>query len=266
MLPKLFSFGSFYLPTYGVLVAIAFLTALWLVSGLGRRAGLNPEAVVNLGVYCALAGIIGAKVLMIVLDPEYRQHPGEIFSLATLQSAGIFYGGLIAALATSWFYMRANGLPVLLTADIFAPGVALGHAIGRLGCFAAGCCWGKPTHLPWAVTFTNPDARSVGVPMGIPLHPTQLYESFSEMIICGILYALARRRHKPGSVIGTYLILYGIVRVLVEFLREHDESNPLGGPLSLEQWISVALALAGLWLVVGKSPLPQPVRTPVGAR
>ncbi|MCU1258628.1 MAG: prolipoprotein diacylglyceryl transferase [Bryobacterales bacterium] len=258
MLPKLISIGSFYLPTYGVLVALAFLAALWLVSRLARAAGLNSEAVVNLGVYCALAGIVGAKVLMIVLDPEFREHPMEVFSLSTLQSAGIFYGGLIAALFTAYFYMRKHGLPVLATADIFAPGVALGHAIGRLGCFAAGCCWGKPTHLPWAVTFTNPDARSVGVPLGVPLHPTQLYESFSEILICAVLYSLARRRHKPGSVIGLYLLLYGIVRFAVEFLREHDESNPLGGPLSLEQWISVFLALFGVWLVFGKSRLPEP--------
>lgn len=256
MLPRLISIGGYHLPSYGVLVALAFLTALWLVSRLAREAGLNADAVVNLGVYCALAGILGAKALMIALDPEFRAHPMEIFSLSTLQSAGIFYGGLIAALGTSYFYMRRHGLPVLTTADVFAPGVALGHAIGRLGCFAAGCCWGKPTHVPWAVTFTNPDARNVGVPLGIPLHPTQLYESFSEMIICGILYTLARRKHKPGSVIGLYLVLYGCVRVAVEFLREHDESNPLGGPLSLEQWISVALALFGMWLILGRSPLP----------
>src|ERR1700724_3708732 len=119
MLPKLISIGSFYLPTYGVLVALAFLAALWLVSRLARAAGLNSEAVVNLGVYCALAGIVGAKVLMIVLDPEFRAHPMEVFSLATLQSAGIFYGGLIAALVTAYFYMRKHGLPVLATADIF---------------------------------------------------------------------------------------------------------------------------------------------------
>jgi phosphatidylglycerol:prolipoprotein diacylglycerol transferase len=255
MLPKLISIGGFYLPAYGVLVATAFLAALWLTSRLARQAGLDSEKVVNLGVYCALAGIVGAKVLMIVLDPEFRTHPLEVFSISTLQSAGIFYGGLIAALVMAYYYMQRNGLPVFATADLFAPGVALGHAIGRLGCFAAGCCWGKPTHLPWAVTFTNPDARAVGVPLGIPLHPTQLYESFAEMIICGVLYTLARRRHKPGSVIGLYLALYGTVRLLVEFLREHDESNPLGGPLSLEQWISLVLALFGIWLIFGKRNL-----------
>lgn len=252
MLPKLISIGSFYLPTYGVLVALAFLVGLALVSRLAKRRGLNSEAVVNLGVYCALAGILGAKVLMIALDPDYRAHPLEVFSLATLQSAGIFYGGLIGALLTAFFYMRAQKLPVLTTADIFAPGVALGHAIGRLGCFAAGCCWGRRTNVPWAVVFTNPDASAVGTPLGVPLHPTQLYESGAELIICVILLAWLGRERRPGSAIGLYLILYGIARLIVEFYRQHDASNPLGGPLSLEQWISIGLALVGAWLIFGR--------------
>ena len=255
MLPKLFTIGSFSLPTYGVLVAIAFLAALWLIGRLAKREHLDRDTVINLGVYCALAGIIGAKVLMIALDPSYRAHPSEIFSLATLQSAGIFYGGFIAALFMAYFYMRRMKLPVLRTADIFAPGVALGHAIGRLGCFAAGCCWGRPSHLPWAVTFTSPDAQSVGVPLGISLHPTQLYESFAEFLIAVILYWLASRPHKSGSVIGLYLVLYGIARLIVEFFRAHDESNPLGLNLSLEQWISLVLALLGIYLILGRKPL-----------
>jgi phosphatidylglycerol:prolipoprotein diacylglycerol transferase len=169
MLPKLIHFGSFFLPTYGVLVATAFLVGLWMTSRLAKAAGMNSDVIVNLGVYCALAGIVGAKVLMIALDPALRANPMEIFSLSTLQSAGIFYGGLVAALLMAYFYMKRHQLPVLKTADLFAPGLALGHGIGRLGCFAAGCCWGRTTHVPWAVTFTNPDARAVGVPLGIPL-------------------------------------------------------------------------------------------------
>ena len=111
---------------------------------------------------------------------------------------------------------------------------------------------GKPTHLPWAVTFTNPEARNVGVPLGVPLHPTQLYESFSEMIIAAVLYVLCRRRHADGRIIGLYLVLYGTVRFFVEFLRVHDESNPGGGPFSLEQWISLALILAGTGLSLSR--------------
>jgi phosphatidylglycerol:prolipoprotein diacylglycerol transferase len=247
MFPKLFQIGSFTLPSYGLLVAIAFLTALGLASRFAKRRGMNPETIVNLGVYCALVGMLGAKLLMIALDPEFRTHPGEIFTWATLQSAGIFFGGFIAALLFAFVYMRAQKLPVLATCDVFAPGVALGHGIGRLGCFAAGCCWGKPTHLPWAVTFSNPDATT-GVPLGIPLHPTQLYEALAEAFICLFLVRMLNREHREGAVIGFYLLFYGLVRFGVEFLRMHDASNPLGGPFTLEQWISLALAVAGLYL------------------
>jgi phosphatidylglycerol:prolipoprotein diacylglycerol transferase len=248
MFPRLFHIGSFSLPTYGLLVALAFLTALWMASRFAKERGINSEKVVNLGVYCALAGMLGAKVLMIALDPEYRAHPMEIFTLATLQSAGIFFGGFLLALVFAYFYMRAQGLPVLATADIFAPGLALGHGIGRLGCFAAGCCWGRPTHLPWAVTFNNPDATT-GVPLGVPLHPTQLYEALAEGIICLVLLHRMKREHRDGLIIGMYLLLYGLVRFGVEFLRMHDASNPLGGPLTLEQWLALAVAAGGAWLV-----------------
>jgi phosphatidylglycerol:prolipoprotein diacylglycerol transferase len=232
-------------------VALAFLTALWMASRFAKQRGLNAETIVNLGVYCALTGMLGAKILMIALDPEYRAHPGEIFSMATLQSAGIFFGGFILALVFAYFYMRAQNLPMLSTSDVFAPGLALGHGIGRLGCFAAGCCWGKPTHLPWAVTFTSPDTTT-GVPLGIPLHPTQLYEAFAEGAICLVLLAAMKRAHKDGAVIGLYLVLYGLVRFGVEYLRMHDSSNPLGGPFTLEQWFSLAAVACGSWLLARK--------------
>jgi phosphatidylglycerol:prolipoprotein diacylglycerol transferase len=248
MFPILFHIGRFSLPTYGLLVALAFLTALWMASRFAKQQGLDSKKIVDLGVYCALMGMLGAKLLMIALDPEYRAHPMDTFSVATLQSAGIFYGGFVAALLFAYFYMRAQHLPVLATSDVFAPGLALGHGIGRLGCFAAGCCWGKPTSLPWAVTFRNPDATT-GVPLNVPLHPTQLYEAFAEGAICLILLARMRRVHQQGAIIGLYLFLYGLVRFGVEFLRMHDSSNPLGGPFTLEQWISLAVAVAGAWLI-----------------
>lgn len=254
MFPYLISIGGFHLPAYGVLVALAFLLALWLASKLAARRGISSEKVVNLGVYCALMGMLGAKLMMIALDPEYRAHPASIFTWAFMQSAGIFFGGFIVAFVFALFYMRAQGLPLLATCDAFAPGLALGHGVGRLGCFAAGCCWGKATHLPWAVTFTNPDVTT-GVPLGIPLHPTQLYEAFAEGIICVVLLMVSRRAHRDGAVIGLYLVLYGIVRTLVEYLRDHDALNPLGGPFTLEQWLSLALVAVGLtlWLTMSRA-------------
>jgi phosphatidylglycerol:prolipoprotein diacylglycerol transferase len=234
------------------------------IGKLGREQGLSRDAVMNLGIYCALAGIIGAKLFMIVMDPFYRKDPAQIFTLSTLQAAGIWYGGFIAALVFAFFYMRAEGLPFLKTSDIFAPGLAIGHAIGRLGCFAAGCCYGKPTNLPWAVTFTSPDAN--GAPLGVPLHPTQIYEALLETLICIVLYQLARRKHKDGAIIALYLILSSIARFLVEFVRAHDEANPLGGPLTLEQWISIGVCATGLFLLLRQDRTAQTQRLPSSLR
>jgi phosphatidylglycerol:prolipoprotein diacylglycerol transferase len=245
MYPEIF--GLSFLHTYGVLVAAAFLTALWLAGRLAREAGISADAITNLGIYCALAAIGGAKLMMFVVDiPYYTEHPGEIFSLSTLQAGGVFYGGLLAALAVAAWYMRRTGLPGWKTADVFAPAIALGHGIGRIGCFTAGCCWGVECQRPWAVTFTNPAANElVGVPLNTPLHPTQLYEAFSEFAIFAFLYWRIRKPHGEGAIVGEYLVLYGAARFLVEFFRVHQQGNLWGGPLDTSQWISLALMLAG---------------------
>jgi phosphatidylglycerol---prolipoprotein diacylglyceryl transferase len=247
MYPEIFHIS--FLHTYGVLVAIAFLAGLWMANKLALRAGLSGDAVTNLGIYCALAAIAGAKLMMFIVDSKYyAEHPGEIFSLSSLQAGGVFYGGLIAALAVSWWYMRKTKLPLWKTADVFAPAIALGHGIGRLGCFSAGCCWGVRCSLPWAVTFTNPVAKDlVGVPLHIPLHPTQLYESVAEFLIFGLLYWRIQKTHRPGTIISLYLVLYGIVRFVVEFFRFHEQGNLWGGPFDTSQWISLALMAAGAW-------------------
>jgi phosphatidylglycerol:prolipoprotein diacylglycerol transferase len=249
MYPELFHF----LPTYGALVATAFLTALWLAGRLGREAGVNVDAVTNLGIYCALAAIAGAKVMMFLVDSSYyAEHPGEIFSLSTLRAGGVFYGGLIAALAVAVWYLRKAGLPGWKTADVFAPAIALGHGIGRVGCFSAGCCWGVECHRPWAVTFTSPVAHElVGVPLHLPLHPTQFYEAVAEFAIFAFLYWRIRKPHAEGGIIAQYLMLYSTARFTVEFFRVHEQGNVLGGAFDTSQWISAGLFLLGaacLWL------------------
>ncbi|MEO8369291.1 MAG: prolipoprotein diacylglyceryl transferase [Candidatus Solibacter sp.] len=245
-------FGLSFLHTYGVLVAAAFLSALWLASWLAREANLSVESITNLGIYCALAAIAGAKLMMFLIDiPYYAQHPADIFSLSTLQAGGVFYGGLLAALAIAIWYMRKTRLPGWKTADVFAPAIALGHGIGRLGCFSAGCCWGVECHRPWAVTFTNPAAHElVGVPLNLPIHPTQLYEAFGEFAIFAFLYWRIRKPHGDGGIIGAYLMLYATLRFTVEFFRVHEQGNLLGGPFDTSQWISIALFTVGaacLW-------------------
>jgi len=255
MFPQLLKIGDFFIPTYGVLVTLGFLAGLWMAARLARRSGLDPTKVVDLGIYCALAGILGAKLFMVIADfGYYRQNLREIFSLSTLQSGGVFQGGLILALITAYVVIRRNKLPGLATADALAPGVALGHVFGRLGCFSAGCCWGLECHRPWAVTFRNPVAHELfGTPLDVPLHPTQLYEAFAEALIFGILYWRFGRPHRSGSILGLYLILYSSARFVIEFFREPEQAFPFGGPFSPAQWIAMGTLALGVWLFARKS-------------
>ncbi len=252
LFPKLISIGSFYIPTYGVLVALGFLAGLTIAVRLARRSGINAKLATNLAVYSALGGLLGAKLLMIAFDwPDIK-----IFSLSTLQAAGVFQGGLALAFLTAFLYIRHTGLPWLKTFDAFAPGIALGHAIGRIGCFAAGCCWGNECSLPWAVTFRNPDAAALtGVPLGVPLQPSQLYEMATELALFAFLYWRFGRAHSPGKIMGLYLVLSSAARFAIEFTRFHEQGLYFG--LSLTQWIAIGVAIAGTLLLLRRWAPPQ---------
>lgn len=253
MFPRLFQIGGFSLPTYGVLVATGVITGLFIAANLSKRQGEDPEKAWNLGIYAVLSAIVGAKLLLIINDfGWYASHPKEIFSLGVLQAGGVFYGGVLAAIAVSVWYIRANRMPVLRTCDAFAPGLALGHAIGRIGCFAAGCCYGKPTSHWWGVTFRNPQAAQwVGTPLNIPLEPTQLFESAIELANFVFLYWLIKHKKFEGQVIGSYLFIYGVARYFIEFIRDDpDRGSMFGGAMTGTQFISICLVVAGglLWL------------------
>ena len=255
MLPKLISIGSFYIPTYGVLVALGFLAGLGITLRLARRAGMPAETISNLAVYCAIAGLVGAKLFMFLFDiGDYVRDPGRIFTLETLQAAGVFHGGFIAALLMALFYMRRQQLPAMKTLDIFAPGIAIGQAIGRLGCFAAGCCWGRECELPWGVRFRSDFAAPV--PLDKTLHPVQIYESVADLLIFAILYKQASRAHRPGQVIGWYLVLYSTARFVIEFFRVHEQS--LVGPFSLTQWIALGLLAWGAAILIAPGLKARP--------
>jgi phosphatidylglycerol---prolipoprotein diacylglyceryl transferase len=265
VLPELFHIGRFGLPTYGLLVATGVLVGLIISARNSQRLGINPDHAWNLGILVVLCGIVGAKVLMIV--NEWGDWSlSRIFSLDTLRSGGVFSGGLVAALIAAGWYIRKNHLPALATCDAFAPGLALGHAIGRVGCFAAGCCWGKQTTHFWGVTFTNPLANQlVGTPLGHALEPTQLFESAVELANFFILTWLFRNRKFDGQVIGAYLFLYGVARYFLEFLRDDPGRGVLfGGAMTGTQLISICLVVAGGLLWMRKSPsrtvVPHPAR------
>jgi phosphatidylglycerol:prolipoprotein diacylglycerol transferase len=195
-----------------------------------------------------LCGIVGAKVLYIVNDwSYYAAHPADIFSIATLQAGGVFSGGLIAAFAAAAWYVRKHHMPPLGTCDAFAPGLAMGHAIGRIGCFAAGCCYGKETHHWWSVTFTNPLAAAItGTPLNKPLEPTQLFESAVELANFFFLMWLLKRRKFEGQIFGAFLFIYGVARFFLEFLRDDPgRGSVFGGAMSGTQLIAMGMVVGG---------------------
>src|SRR5579859_271762 len=261
MFPRLLEIGSFSLATYGVLVALAMIVALFTVVRFARREGVDPERAWSLGIVCIFAAIVGAKLLLVLNEWDFYVHnPAALFSRDLLQSAGVFSGGLVAAVIAGLLYVWRQHMPILKTMDVFAPALALGHAIGRLGCFAAGCCYGKPTQLPWGVTFTNPlAAKLVGTPLGVPLHPTQIYEFLVELFNFGLLVWMFPRKKFDGQIFGTYLFLYGLARYFLEFLRgDPDRGSVLNGMMTTTQLISIVMVIAGglLWMRMPRQPEP----------
>ena len=192
MYPRLLELGPITVYTYGVLLAAAYLLGLKLAMVRAKKRGLDPVRVLDLGIYIIISALVGAKLLLLVTDfRTFRNDPRELLTL--MRSGGVFYGGLILAVIVALWYIRRVGLPLWTTCDVFAPGIALGHVVGRFGCLFAGCCFGKPTTLPWGITFTDPfAAANVGTPLGVPLHPTQLYEAGAELLI--LLFLLTTER------------------------------------------------------------------------
>jgi phosphatidylglycerol---prolipoprotein diacylglyceryl transferase len=247
MFPELFKIPGLGIPlaTYGVLLAIGFILALWLTARLAARDGLPKQRIYDLGLYVLAASLIGSKLLMIVT--EWNDYGGDwhrMLSLDFLRSGGVFYGGLLAAVIASIVLMRLWHLPWPKTADAFAPGIALGHAIGRLGCFSAGCCWGKPTASWIGVHFSEKANELTGVPIDSALIPTQLIEAVANLLIFAFLMWLTRRRKFEGQVIYAYLMIYAVTRFTVEFWRD-DPRGALFG-ISTSQFIAIPLFIFGL--------------------
>lgn len=270
MFPHLFHIGSFALPTYGFMAALGMVFGLTVVFRLARFRGMDPDQMWNLGGIAAFSGIVGSKLLLLILNwREYADAPGRIFSIETLQSGGVFSGGLLLAIICVWWYVHQNKIPFLSAADVFAPGVALGHAFGRIGCLAAGCCYGRETNVPWAITFHNPWAAEFsGTPLNRPLHPTQLYEFAAEVINFAFLYWLCKRKKFEGQIIALFMIVYGIERYIFEFFRgDPGRGQVFGGLMSGTQLIALGLVVSGFVIYMRRTPLrsfrgaPEQTRT-----
>ena len=261
MFPQLVHIGNFSLPTYGFLVSLGVVLAILLIQKLAKQQGMDPDKVWNLAIIFVFAGIVGAKLLMFITEWDtFIAHPSEIFTLSTLQAGGVFSGGVVLAVICGAWYMRRNHMPGLRTADVFAPGLALGHAFGRVGCFSAGCCYGKATNLPWGVVFKNPLAHEIGgVPLGVHVHPTQLYEMVVELANFVFLYWLLKHKRFEGQVVGAYMFIYGVARFFIEFVRGDEGRGTLFGTwMTQTQGIAIAMVIAGTIIWLRRVPLRRP--------
>lgn len=261
MYPELFRIGNFPINTYGVFLAIAFLCAILVTVKLAQRDGLPRERIYDLSLWMLLASLVGSKILMLFTEPEYRGNPLQLLSLDFLRSGGVFYGGLLGAIVAGYLLMKRYKLPWWKTADACAPGIAIGNFFGRQGCFAAGCCWGEPTSLPWGVKFSELGHEITGVPIDAHLHPTQLYESFAMLLVFGFLLWLHKRKRFNGQVILVYALLYSIIRFAIEFVRDDPRGDILGlttlTGLSTSQIISVVIGVTALILLIARNRKPK---------
>src|SRR5689334_21213870 len=261
MYPRLLELGPITVYTYGVLLAAAYLFGLQLARVRAKKRGLDANRVLDLGIYIIISALVGAKLLLRITDfKSFTANPRELLTLA--RSGGVFYGGLIVAVGVALWYIRRVGLPLWTTCDVFAPGIALGHVVGRFGCLFAGCCYGKPTTKPWGITFTDTfAATNVGTPLGVPLHPTQLYEAGAELLIL-ILLLITERKGRPfaGRTFWLYMLLYAISRFIIEFYRGDDRGAI--GVFSTSQFISLLLAplAIGMLFYLSRVVAPEPRR------
>jgi phosphatidylglycerol:prolipoprotein diacylglycerol transferase len=249
MHPILFEIAGFPVYTYGLLLAAAYLLGLQFALVRGRARGLDPNRIMDLGIWIIISALVGAKLLLLIVDRgKFSLTPSGVMDL--VRSAGVFYGGLIAAVVVALWYLWRHKMPMWTVTDVFAPGIALGHVIGRMGCLFAGCCFGRPTTVPWAITFHNEfAAQNVGTPLDIPLHPTQLYEAGAELLILGFLLVLERKgRPYPGRTFWTYMLLYGISRFIIEMYR--GDPRGMVGTLSTSQFVSILIVPLAIAMLV----------------
>jgi phosphatidylglycerol---prolipoprotein diacylglyceryl transferase len=231
---------------YGLMIGLGFLVAVWLASRRAKKEGIDPERIMDMGVYLLLAAIIGSRLFYVLVNlQEFQRNWLDAFAI--WKGGLVFYGGLIGAVAIGIWYVRKHDLPVWKTADIVAPYIALGHMFGRFGCFFAGCCYGAPCHTSVGITFS--DTHSLA-PLDVPLYPTQLFEAGGEFANFLVLLAVYRFRKFDGQVFWLYPALYSILRFIVEFFRG-DEARGVyfGGSISTSQLVSIGMFALSLFML-----------------
>jgi phosphatidylglycerol:prolipoprotein diacylglycerol transferase len=251
--PHLFQFGRLVLPTYGFLIAMGTILSLLLCLRTARLLSLDTDKVWSMALVAIVTGLVGSRILGILLNwPRYGV---RAWSMTLNGTRGPGTAAIAIAAATAVVCARRLGLPILRTADAIAPGLALGSSVVSVGCLEAGCDYGTPTHLPWAVIFTSPAAMP-GTPLGVPLHPTQIYASLVQFVLFVLLLWLLHRPHRDGEIFGAWLFLAGLSSFLLAFLRG-DGAWWLSGLVTVTQLVAAAMVLAGAFLWWHR---PQPLQ------
>ncbi len=249
MHPILIDFGPFELPTYGLLLATGVIVALWTLRRRADAAGMDGIRLVDFALWLVIWALLGSKLLLVLIElPRYLSNPAQL--IPVLRAGGVFLGGFIAAVIAAFVLLRRYKLSFLPSADVIAPSLALGSAIGRLACLMAGCCWGGRCDLPWAITYTSEiAAERLGTPLHIPLHPFPIYAVLFNFALFLILAFIFKKPHADGRVFAWYLVLYGVGRFLFEYTRgDQARGFVLDGFLSTSQLISVFMILIGISL------------------
>jgi len=254
MIPILFHIGSLPIRSYGVMMAIAFLVGIWLTRRRAKARGLDPDLIVDLAFFVIIASIAGARAMFVIVQWEaYRADP---IAILRLWDGGLAqYGGIAAGVVAGLIFFRRRGIDPWFGADLTTPALAAGVAIGRLGCFLNGCCFGQPCDLPWAIAF-HPTSNAGLVFGALRLHPTQIYESLAALGVLLILLFVERRKPFDGFLLWLFVILLSVYRFAVDPLRYyHPTSMALsGGAFALTSNQVVGLILIGvsigfmLWL------------------
>jgi phosphatidylglycerol:prolipoprotein diacylglycerol transferase len=248
--PIAFQLGPITIHWYGVMIALAFLAGLWTATRRARRENIPAEKIADVTLWLMVGGIIGARFVYVTTywREDFASQPfSEVFMI---QHGGlVYYGGFIGAAATGIIYILWGKMPLWKTLDVLTPSVALGSVFGRVGCLLNGCCYGRPTDVSWAITFTNPQARDLsGTPLNVPLHPTEIYDALLNFGLYLFLAWLFRRKKFDGQVFATYLLCYAVTRSIVEYFRGDYTGLHYHLGLTPAQWISVPIFVAGLAL------------------
>jgi len=246
MHPILISIGSFNLYTYGLFVALGFLTAMQVSKINAKPHGMSAEIITDIFFVILLSALVGARLLYVIIN--FNSYKDNLLGIFQIWNGGlVFFGGFIAAVAACAIYFKKNNLKIFQTADIIAPGIALGHAVGRIGCLFAGCCYGKVCDLPIAIKFTNSDSLA---PLNVFLHPTQVYSMISNLIIFFTLLWLQKRKKFDGMVFLIYIILYSLFRSIIEFFRGDFRGDFIFDFISMSQGIGFMVSLIAFVILI----------------